>query len=354
MYLFTHSQRESLMTCPRKFYWGVLLGVRPRELPKALRMGIRVEEAVAGLVPLEEIAELYAAEEAGMLTQAEQAAHRHEAHVVACMVEGYRHHFPPLVGEEVAWRFAHPLRSPHTGGRSSTVCSAGEADGVWVDADGDYGEAGGTWLVERKTSNSLKTYTGTIRTNVQIAAYVEAVEEERGIDLAGAILRVSRKSVLRRKHTESEAEFFARIENAYRDDPDAYFSEERLPRHEIPAAPRGFGHPQAWATSRLLLALARELRVVAPEVKGKRLAVFPDTLRKGLRRALFDSHRATEGYLDRTSLPFPRNHAACSMYGGCRLYALCHSNDPAVLGADFKIGRELNPELATPTTGSKR
>jgi len=343
-YPLTHSQREALLTCPRKFYWRVFLGIRPRETPKALRMGSRVEQVVAGQVPLDDMLAMYAAEAAAM-DQPEWERHMHEAHVIGCMIHGYHAYFPPLEGERMAVKFSHPLRSPHTGGQSSTVCTSGEADGVWTD------ENGRTWLVERKTAASLKTYSGTIRTNVQIAAYVEAIEETEGIELAGVILRVSRKSALRQGKAEGFSDFLARIAAAYEEAPEDYFTEVVLDRFDVPANPPGLGHPQAWAASRLLLTVARELRKVAPEVKGIPLSDYPDALRSRLRREVGISVGGAQGFLDRTADPFPRNHAACSMYGGCRLYALCHSHDSRVLASDFRIGRTLNPELQTTTGG---
>ncbi len=197
--------------------------------------------------------------------------------------------------------FCVPLNNPETTAASKSFMHAGKIDGLFK-------KEGQWWLREFKTASQVgKDYLERLKLDTQITSYIDAIQEDLGIQIVGVIYTILKKPSIKQTQKESVQDYCDRLILDYQNeavDPktgkpriEFYFHQEEIHRNQNDLLEWRFDR---WDTAKDILETQRTQR-------------------------------------------YYRNTSLCSQYGSCEYLPLCAQGQAAMHLYEVK---EIHEELS--------
>lgn len=248
---------------------------------------------------------------------------RRDWHLATAMMKGYAARYPKEEFEVVALErtFHGPIVNPATGAVSRSFNLAGKVDGI-VKRDGQ------NFLLEHKTASQIDgSYLERLWTDFQITLYTWYVEETLNIPIAGVIYNILGKAKLQQGKGETEEEFESR-------------RAELLAKSKTgkTTAKRKLSESDEDFQARL------EEKYRDPQMFHRELLYISREQYDPLRAELWE---LTQAFLDaRRRGIFYQNTSFCFHYGRpCPYFPLCSSNNNPNVRENFYETRDPHEEL---------
>lgn len=231
VYLFSHSQFSKHNMCPMKYKNHYVDMVRPREqFSPALIMGSAfhagLENLYEGKRPHHAIARVFKEAEEKTKTAEHIAQMKIDQKKVLAMVKGYQQHY--IAGDLSRFDkilIEEPFEIVLAETDKVKLCYEGYLDGLGIQEDGT------VVVFEHKTAAQVNPdYWNRVKLDWQIRSYAWGAKEITGRWPKSVIYSVIKKTQIRRKVSESLAEFAQRVEDEYlkRAEEKGYYNREEL------------------------------------------------------------------------------------------------------------------------------
>lgn len=234
--ILTHSSMSTYRDCRRKYYFRYILGLVPSQEKASLRLGSAFHKGVELYYQGKDLqaciygaGQLFQDADTTGWTESDYEEMDKQAAILEGMLRGYalrlndREEFQEVIPER---EFLNPIINPATGASTPRFQHAGKADGLFK-RDGQW------WLREFKTASSIdKGYVDRLKLDTQITSYMEALQADMGITIAGIIYTVVKKPSIKQTQKETPAQYCERVIADYQDRLDFYFWQEQFYRNQ--------------------------------------------------------------------------------------------------------------------------